>query len=126
MVLQIPIGVFINLCLKAPAVRHLFNIVVGIFLQVYMFRWQVGHIFLMAYVSYAIMMFAPRATQHKYNVAWLFGYMLYQHISAMLHEYGGYNMDVTTHTMLEVTKLWGLAFAFKDGMAAKNELSDAQ
>jgi hypothetical protein len=33
----------------------------------------------------------------------------------MYTDFGGYNMDVRTYTMLLMTKLWGLTFAYKDG-----------
>lgn len=62
MIIQIPIGFFINMFLKDPLSRNMFNIVVGVVLQVYMYRWEVVHIFVLAYVTYAIMMIAPRDT----------------------------------------------------------------
>jgi lysophospholipid acyltransferase len=33
----------------------------------------------------------------------------------MYTDFGGYNMDVRTYTMLLMIKLWGLTFAYKDG-----------
>lgn len=41
--------------------------------------------------------------------------MSFQHIYRMIYDFGGYRMDVTTYTMLLVAKLWGLAWAYKDG-----------
>lgn len=115
MVLQTPIGIIMHLFIKDPTYRHLFNIVVGINLQVYMYRHEVVHIFLMAYLSYAIMIFTPRRDQHKYCTTFLIIYMLFQHLNSMITDYGGYHMEVTAHTMLEMTKIWGLTWALRDG-----------
>lgn len=124
MILQLPIGLVLHLFLRNAVARHLFNIVVGITLQVYMYRWEVWHIFFMGYVSYAIMVFTPRAQQHKYCTAFLFIYMLGQHIKSMIFDYGGYHMEATAHTMLEMTKLWGLSWALRDGFVAQTKLSE--
>lgn len=35
-------------------------------------------------------------------------------------------MDITTYTMILVTKLWGLAWAFKDGAELPQKLTEAQ
>ena len=57
----------------------------------------------------------PRNTQHKYVLAYLVAYLSAQHIYSMYSDFGGYNMDVRTYTMLLMIKLWGLTFAYKDG-----------
>jgi hypothetical protein len=44
----------------------------------------------------------------------------------MMTDFGGFNMDVTTYTMILVTKLWGLSWAFKDGAELPSKLSEAQ
>ena len=48
-------------------------------------------------------------------MAFLFIYLSCQHIYNMVTDFGGYNMDITTYTMLLVAKLWGLSWAYKDG-----------
>ena len=80
-----------------------------------MYRWEVIHVFIIAYVSYALMMFSPRESQHKVVTIFLVFYMWGQHISSMYNDYGGFHMEVTAHTMLEVTKIWGLTWSFRDG-----------
>ena len=60
MMLQVVIGFVLHMFLRGSLERYLFNIVVGVSLQVYMYRWEVFHIFLMGYATYAIMMIAPR------------------------------------------------------------------
>lgn len=44
----------------------------------------------------------------------------------MMTDFGGYNMDVTTYTMLLMTKLWGLTFAYKDGAEPVEKLTKDQ
>jgi len=43
---------------------------------------------------------------------------------AMYLDYGGFNMDVTTYTMLLFTKIWGLSFAYKDGALNRDKLTE--
>ena len=43
----------------------------------------------------------------------------------MLTDFGGFNMDITTYTMLLVVKLWGLGWAYRDGDMADADLTPA-
>ena len=45
---------------------------------------------------------------------------------SMLYDFGGFNMDITTYTMILVTKLWGLSWAFKDGAEISSKLTEPQ
>jgi len=45
---------------------------------------------------------------------------------AMYIDYGGYNMDATTYTMILVAKLWGLGFCYKDGELDDSKLTKDQ
>ena len=60
MMLQVVIGFVLHLFIRGALSRYIFNIVVGVSLQIYMYRWEFLHIFAMGYLTYAIMMFAPR------------------------------------------------------------------
>lgn len=75
--LQIPIGFFMNryMSTQGAFARNMFNIVVGILLQTYMYRWDTIHTYLMGYIAYLIMMMAPRAKQHIYVTAYLMIYL---------------------------------------------------
>ena len=42
----------------------------------------------------------------------------------MITDYGGYHMEVTAHTMLEMTKIWGLSWALRDGYLPQCKLLD--
>jgi len=95
--------------------RYLFNLIVGGLLQLYMFRETTYHIYLMAGVAYIIMNIFARDFQHKVMMVFLLGYLSGQHIYSMLNDFGGFNMDITTYTMILVAKLWMLSWAYRDG-----------
>jgi lysophospholipid acyltransferase len=42
----------------------------------------------------------------------------------MYVDWGGFNMDSTTYTMILVTKLWGLSLSYKDGAIPSQKLSE--
>ena len=127
MIVQIILGQCINVFVPKNAfLRHMYNIVLGASLQIFMFRDTVYHIYIMAYSTYFLMSMFPRETQHKYVIGFLLAYMSGQHCWAMYTDFGGFKMDVTTYTMILVTKLWGLTFAFKDGYMDMKQLTPDQ
>ena len=124
MILQVPIGVFMNRFVsKSTFARHIYSIFFGIILQLYMFREGVLHIYIIAFVSYLLMLYIPRNEQHYAVMAWSMGYLSVHHVYIIIYEYGGYNMDATTYTMLLVTKVWALAWAFRDGSQIPSKLN---
>ena len=96
-------------------IRYLYSLVIGFLIQVYMFRETVYHIYIYAVVVYVLMTFLPRSSQHRIVIGFLLCYMSSQHIYSMVTDFGGFNMDVTTYTMILVCKLWMFAFAYRDG-----------
>ena len=88
-----------------------------------MFREGVLHIYIIAFVSYLLMLYIPRNEQHYAVMAWSMGYLSVHHVYIIIYVYGGYNMDVTTYTMLLVTKVWALAWAFRDGSQITSKLN---
>lgn len=44
----------------------------------------------------------------------------------MITDFGGFNMDITTYTMILVTKLWGLSWAYRDGALIKGLTKDQE
>ena len=116
LVLQTPIGFILNTFVTSPGLpRYLYSMVVGFFIQLYMFRETTYHIYLYALGCWVLMHVLPRNTQHKVMVAFLLTYMSSQHIYSMITDFGGFHMDVTTYTMILVCKLWMFSFAYKDG-----------
>lgn len=61
--LQYPLGWFMHFCLFGTKLRHWFNVVAGLTIQIYLFGWGVKHVFLMSGVTYLIMLMMPRFGQ---------------------------------------------------------------
>ena len=115
-----PLGAFLNLFVKETVSRHLFSFITGFLLQVYMFREQFWHTLVITFVTYAIMTTLPRNKQARYVFIFVMLYLSYQHIYRMIKNFGGYDMDITTFTMILTAKLSALAYCYKDG-AEKDE-----
>ena len=43
---------------------------------------------------------------------WVLAYLSYGHLSALIYNFGGYDMEVTSYTMLLVCKLSSLAYCY--------------
>jgi lysophospholipid acyltransferase 1/2 len=122
---QIFIGQFMNLFVtQNGTIRHLFQAVLGFTIQIFMFRGTVYHIYIIATVAYLMMLLLPRNIQHKFVMVFVMGYLSSQHIYSMMNDFGGFNMDITTYTMLLVVKLWGLGWAYRDGGMDDKELTN--
>lgn len=57
---QYPLGWIFHYCVYSTFLRHLWNIVIGAFIQFYFFRDGVVHVAVLTLVAYAIMAIAPR------------------------------------------------------------------
>ena len=110
-----PLGWFFHYCVHGTVKRHLFGILMGLFIQLYMYGAAIGHVFCMSIVTYIMMNSLPRNKQQHYVLVFVLLYLSYQHISRMLMNFGGFDMDVTTYTMLLTCKLSSMAFCYKDG-----------
>ena len=63
LITMLPVGMIMNLFVtEGKVTRHLYSTVMGVLIQIFMFRWSVYHIYLMAAGAYVIMAFAPRKT----------------------------------------------------------------
>jgi len=118
-----PLGWFMNLFVKGTYPRHLFSIILGVFLQLYMFRGQIIHPFIMTLTTYFLMTVLPRNQQHKVVFAFVMLYLSFSHIYRMITNFGGYDMDITTFTMLLTTRLSALGFCYKDGGEPEEKIS---
>lgn len=110
-----PLGVILNHFVKGTTLRHLFSFLMGFLLQLYMYRGQFFHTLLMTFVAYGLMKFAPRQKQTTFVFVWVMAYLSFQHIYRMWANFGGYDMDITTYSMILTAKLSALSFCFKDG-----------
>lgn len=78
----------------------------------------------MVLVSYVLMLVLPRKLFRSVNLAWVLGYLSVQHIYRMMTNWGGWDMDVTTFTMLLTCRLWSVGFVICDGTADEKYLNE--
>ena len=123
---QYPLGWFFHFYVHGTVRRHIFTSVIGLLIQLYLFGHGIGHVFLMSTVAYILMQSFPRNVQQRYVMAWVLAYLSYTHASQMLYNWGGYQMTISTYTMLLVCKLSALSFSFKDGAQHPGDLTDDQ
>jgi MBOAT, membrane-bound O-acyltransferase family len=69
----------------------------------------------MTAVTYIMMIALPRNFQHKVVMGFVLAYLSGSHIYRMVTNYGGWDMDITTYTMILTAKLSALSFCYKDG-----------
>ena len=112
---QYPLGWLMHFLVRGRLVRHLFTTVIGIFIQLYVYRADMVHVLLMTGVAYLMMLVFPRQMQAKFVMAWVLLYLSGQHMYNMLFAFGEYKLDITTYTMLLVCKLSALAYCYQDG-----------
>lgn len=110
-----PLGIILNLFVRGKKMRHLYSFLTGFLLQVFMYREQFWQSLAMTFVTYAIMNFFPRKIQARYVFIFVMGYLSCQHLYRMYANFGGYDMDITTFTMVLTAKLSALAYCYKDG-----------
>lgn len=53
-------------CLHGKYVRHIYNIVLGLLIQLYLYGFQTMHVVVMSSVVYALMIFLPRKISAPY------------------------------------------------------------
>jgi len=104
--------------------RHTYSILLGAFLHVFMFRWEVFHFWGLALAVYIIM-----ATFSRKNQAWVVFFVAMTHLSGMhikrvLFDYGGWSMDATTFLMPLVSRISSLGFVYADGAKAQKDKSE--
>ena len=76
----------------------------------------------MTFVAYAIMNLAPRHKQNTFVFLWVMSYLSFEHIYRMWINFGGYDMDITTYSMILTAKLSALSFCYKDGGEKEDKL----
>ena len=110
--LQFPHGWFLHYCVHGTFIRHIYNILLGILIQIYLYGFEFIHVIVMTVMAYAIMMGLPRHRQAWYVMYWVLGSLSFQHLYGMYYFFGVFRMDVTSYTMLLTCKLSSLAFCY--------------
>ena len=121
------VGLNVILGLNLPkAVRYSYTIGLGVFLQIFLYRWQAIHIYIMSGMSFLMFTYLPRDLSHILVTGWVAIYNSALFLYFMITCFGCWNMDVSTYTMMLTAKLWGLAWALRDGYNHKQNLSESQ
>jgi len=110
-----PLSWILNNLVSGTTPRHLFSTITGLLLQIYMFRDQVVHSLTMTLITYLLMNVLPRNQQNKAAFVFVMAYLSGSHIYRMITNFGGWDMDITTYTMILTAKLSALAFCYRDG-----------
>lgn len=77
-------------------------------------------------LTYLMMMFLPRNQQHKAVFVFVMAYLSGSHIYRMVTNFGGWDMDITTYTMILTAKLSAIAFCYRDGGEKESDLLPEQ
>jgi len=85
-----PQGWIMHYFIHGTTVRHIFNIVLGIIIQMYVFGFEIFHVILMSAVAYAMMAFLPRHKQAPVVMMWVLAYLSYNHLSSIFYNVGSY------------------------------------
>lgn len=110
-----PLGWILNVAVRGTTARHLFSAITGLMLQTYMFREQIIHPMTMTLVTYFLMNVIPRNQSHKAIFVFVMAYLSGSHIYRMVTNFGGWDMDITTYTMILTAKLSALGYCYRDG-----------
>lgn len=119
-------GWFMHYCLHSTTLRHLYATILGVLIQLYMYGDGIKHSFILSIVVYIMMQALPRKNQANYVMFFVLAYLSGQHIYRMLDNFGGFDLDITTFTMLLICKLSALAFCYKDGAEKEEDLTEEQ
>ena len=113
-------------CVHGTTLRHLYAITLGLLIQLFMFGTGIVHVFVMSSVVYLMMNVLPRRAQAAYVMYFVLAYLSAQHIYRMWQNFGGFELDITTFTMLLICKLSALAYCYKDGAEKESDLTQEQ
>ena len=109
--------------LRGSFLRHLYSTIAGITLQCFMFRHEVIHSLLMTLGTYILLTILPRKFSALVAFVFNMGYLSYSHITRMLTNWGGWELGITTYTMLLTCKLTALGYCYFDGGEKDEDLN---
>lgn len=92
-------------------------------MQYYMYREQIIHPIIMCMSNYFMLQFLKRESTPKFLFIFNMGYLSCQHINRMINNFGGWEMEITTYTMILTAKMSSLGFIYRDGMLDDSKLS---
>lgn len=110
---SIPISVLLY---KIPSavIRKYFSIIVGTYLQYYVYGYEVWLSFAMHFLTYSIVVAKGRKCGFIVLLTAIALLSIY-HVYRMIVDYGGWTLDVSTILMGNVCKYSLFAFSYEDG-----------
>eukprot|EP00189_Rhodosorus_marinus_P008263 CAMPEP_0184752660 /NCGR_PEP_ID=MMETSP0315-20130426/43696_1 /TAXON_ID=101924 /ORGANISM="Rhodosorus marinus, Strain UTEX LB 2760" /LENGTH=454 /DNA_ID=CAMNT_0027232007 /DNA_START=40 /DNA_END=1404 /DNA_ORIENTATION=+ len=113
LMLAYPLGVVWR-HLPTPTAKHMFSIVVGLYMLVFVYGFQWIHVIISASLAFLIMKVGGPKSRHI-TAAVVMLYLACMHIYRQVIDYLGWTIDVTFALMVVTQKLHGLAFNYYDG-----------
>ncbi len=96
--------------------RLIYSLVLGLFFQISIYKYNFIHIFISAIFTYLFIAFYGRKLSAFYVLIFSIVYLSYLHIKRMFEDYGGWTIDdPTTIYMMSICKFSSLAFSYEDG-----------
>jgi hypothetical protein len=120
-----PFAVFFKQLSHAPT-KHLFSIIVGIFMMQFVYGPNWIHSLITAVGTYLIMAIGPAKYQHLIVFVFVMGYMCVTHLYRMYVDYMGFSFDFTGTQMVLTMKLTSIAWNYYDGTVDKDNLEAKQ
>ncbi|XP_068909168.1 lysophospholipid acyltransferase 6 isoform X1 [Tenebrio molitor] len=111
----------------SAATRHVFGLVVALFIGYFCFGTQAIHLAALPAACYIVIRTqSPEIMQRMVLAVSLF-YLSLIHLHRQIYDYGSYNLDITGPLMVITQKVTSLAFNLHDGLArTQEELSKSQ
>lgn len=123
--LAYPIG-FLFRFLRGGTLRHLYSIVVGVILHLFMFRDGVIHFWGLGIAVYVIMSVMDRKSQRWVVFTVCLTHLSVMHIYRLLFDFGNWSLDATTFLMPLISRLSSLGFVYADGQKEDKDLTEDQ
>ncbi|XP_064652034.1 lysophospholipid acyltransferase 1-like isoform X2 [Lineus longissimus] len=114
-----PFRVWLHPSNTGTAVRHLFELGLGIAMTAFCFGQQMLHLLAQSTLCFLIMYSLPIEYMHIVTFIAAMSYLAITHIYRQIYDYGGYTLDITGPLMIMTQKLTSLAFSYHDGAVKK-------
>lgn len=101
--------------IKSPNLRKTFNIVVGLTLQIYMYKEAYLNVVFACIVIFILSKTLSRKVVGYYCLIYSFLHLSILHLYRQIYDYGSWRMDITTIFMVLALKLTAFGFSYQDG-----------
>ena len=116
---------FINFLIHGKNPRLIYSLVLGLFFQFSIYKFNSIHILISGISTYLFINFYGRKLTAYYVFIFSLLYLSYLHIKRIFIEYGEWRVDdPTTIYMMSICKFSSLAFSYEDGGKDINELKN--